>query len=289
LRDLLDSYERHPAGVGHRLLVVFNGFQEDQDLTAWHAALEPVPHQRLRIAEPVQDLAAYRHAVESVHAAAYCFLNSYSVILQDGWLQKMTSVAADPSVGMVGASGSWGSRASHDRYELGLGGPYSRVYADRSTTHGVFARLTSATPPPQQHTGKLMPLLAAARGVVRNSIAFPAFPAPHLRTNCMLVDRDLWLETCAPPPEDKSHAYRIESGRRSVTARVRRMGLRAVVVGRDGHAYDPPDWPASRTFWQGAQENLLVGDNQTRSYRDGDPTTRQVLSAYAWGPEADPA
>jgi hypothetical protein len=67
------------------------------------------------------------------------------------------------------------------------------------------------------------------------------------------------------------------------------MGLNVLVVGRDGRAYSPEEWPQSNTFWQSNQENLLVADNQTRSYSNGSDYTRLVLAHYAWGRRASPA
>ena len=66
------------------------------------------------------------------------------------------------------------------------------------------------------------------------------------------------------------------------------MGMRTLVVARDGAFYDHPEWPVSRTFWQGDQQGLLVADNQTRSYANGSYDRRRLLSAFAWGPEAAP-
>jgi hypothetical protein len=40
-------------------------------------------------------------------------------------------------------------------------------------------------------------------------------------------------------------------------------------------------------LWQGAQEGLLVADNQTRSYVAGDANRRRLLSSFAWGRSAD--
>jgi hypothetical protein len=106
LARFCESYARHPAGVEHRLLVLFNGFRADQDLTPWTDALEHVEYERLRLADPVLDLDAYRQAVERVPAARYCFLNSYSVILRDDWLAMFDGCLQTQGVGIVGSSGS---------------------------------------------------------------------------------------------------------------------------------------------------------------------------------------
>ncbi len=70
---------------------------------------------------------------------------------------------------------------------------------------------------------------------------------------------------------------------------VGRSGLRAVVVARDGDIYDHGQWADNHTFWQGDQEELLIADNQTRLYANGSIDRRRLLSAYAWGRQANPS
>ncbi len=62
---------------------------------------------------------------------------------------------------------------------------------------------------------------------------------------------------------DKRATYLLESGPHSVTHQVQARGLSAVVVGRDGRAYDVEEWPHSATYRAGGQANLLVADNRT--------------------------
>ena len=112
LAPFLESYRRHPAGIEHRLLVLFNGFRAEQDLTPWRRALEHVKHEELRLSDPVLDLHAYRQAVERIPAGRYCFLNSYSVILNDNWLGMLDGHLRAPGVGIVGTAGSFESAYS---------------------------------------------------------------------------------------------------------------------------------------------------------------------------------
>jgi len=55
------------------------------------------------------------------------------------------------------------------------------------------------------------------------------------------------------------------------------------VAGRDGRVYGSEEWPASRTFRSGEQDNLLVADNRTEQYHAADPTRRGELARFAWG------
>jgi hypothetical protein len=118
-------------------------------------------------------------------------------------------------------------------------------------------------------------------------VTFEPFPAAHVRTNAFCVPRAVMLRVDPGRQRDKVDAYRFESGRRSFTHQVARLGLRTLVAGRDGGLYEPRDWPRSLTFWQRDQEQLLVADNQTRAYDRGEPDVRAALAGLAWGPMAD--
>jgi hypothetical protein len=179
------------------------------------------------------------------------------------------------------------------RYVLGLGGPYARVYDDRERTKRLFAPSSAAAGDAGDPQGIAR---SAGRSSRRHPIKAalliarqPRFPAPHLRTNAFLLGRELMLRIKAGPLNDKTETYLLESGRRSLTRQIEGMGLQVLVAGRDGATYGARDWPHSRTFWQGSQENLIIADNQTRSYERGDLEVRRALSAHAWGDLAAPA
>lgn len=113
---------------------------------------------------------------------------------------------------------------------------------------------------------------------------FPPFPNPHIRTNAFMLERDLLLDLDWPDVgADKAAALRLESGRRSLTRQVRARGLEAVVVGRDGRTHQPDEWPVSRTFRSGDQEDLLVADNRTVQYAEATGARRAELARFAWG------
>ncbi len=302
LRAFLTAYRRYAAGTAHELIVAFNGVAREGERgpggatrVALVGELEGVEHHLLEIERPVLDLAAYFEVAGRVEHQRLCFLNSHAEPLVDGWLARLAAPVSEPDVGAVGATASWASQASHVRYILGLGGPYARVYDDRERTKLMFAPwsaeagdaaesrdaepVTDVSPKrPKRHPIKAALLIARQ----------PRFPAPHLRTNAFLIERELMLRIKAGPLIEKDDTYLLESGRRSLTRQLQRMGLRVLVAGRDGATYGPRDWPRSQTFWQGSQENLIVADNQTRAYEHGDSQVRRALSGHAWGELAAP-
>ena len=255
LREFLDSYRRFDAGAAHELLVVCKGFAEDTLDAEYERALAGVDHRRRFVPDEGFDLDAYLLVAREVDAAVFCFLNSFSVVLADGWLAKLAGPAARPEVGIAGATGSFESMHTNLISDLGPLDP-DQVLAAR-------------------------PDLAA---IVRD---FPPFPNPHVRTNAFACRRELLVAAANGPLRTKHDAHAFESGVQGLTRRLREQGLAALVVGSDGREYPEGEWCESRTFRSGTQENLLVADNQTRRNLLAGPADRELLRRYAWGDRAN--
>jgi hypothetical protein len=289
LRQFLASYRQQPAGVEHRLVILFNGVRAEQRST-FLAELDGVEHSLVTLQEPVLDLVAYAHAAMRLEHARLCFLNSNSVILAPGWLAKLDSALDRPDAGLVGASGSWASILSLMRFSLGLGGAYGKLLGERRATVATFEAITeSHEAEAAEPNRRKIPLITYGSLVLDQMHGFVPFPAPHVRTTGFMISREVFGQMRMPALRRKNDAYRFESGRHSLTARVERLGLDALVVAADGRTYGKDDWFASRTFWQGNQENLMIADKQTTFYGRGDMSARRVLSRYAWGERADPS
>jgi hypothetical protein len=325
LRDFLASYQRNPGGMNHRLVVAFNGFDREQELRPYRMELEGVPHEWFMVSPPTQDIPVYFEAAKRFTSTYFCFLNSYSVLLDEEWLTKMYAQISREGVGIVGATGSWASHYSVARWEREMRSAYDEILADlkgehnrrrRSTKNSAFQLSTALkekirnTPMP----GRTALWLYYYAGVapyylLTNSIRFyfekpremrrrlrifsdadyGPFPAAHLRTNAFMISRDVFLKLRTWEMPRKEDAYRFESGKDSMTNQLLSMGLKVLVVGKDGRAYDIDEWPESETLWQGEQRNLLVADNNTRDYARRDLYTRTFLSRFAWGMKGVPA
>jgi len=251
LRSFLCSYRAHSAGVEHELTILFNGVEGREDVPPdlrdrLVAELEGTPHRLLSLPEPVLDLAAYGIAARELTHSRLCFLNSYSSILESGWLAYLAAGLDQPDVGLAGVSASWESQAEWVRGKVRYW-PY-----------------------------QLMRLRRDRRD-------YPRFPNPHIRTTAFVLRREAVLAMRLEQVAGKREAYRLESGRNSITRQVLAAGGRAVVVGRGGRIYDIEQWPDSRTFRSGRQENLLVADNRTEEWQRCSSRLRHRLSRDAWG------
>lgn len=254
-RRFLESYLKHPAGIDHDLLILYKGFAYQPDIAPYEELLIGVHHSFLTVTDFGFDLRAYFIAAEKSDSGYLCFLNSFSVLLDDDWLLKLYRHICESGVGVVGATGSWGS--------IGPG----RISGKKNPP--LWKRL-------------LRPLVwRAIRACFK--LYFDNFPNYHIRTNGFMIARDTMLKIQHGLLFTKMHAYCLESGKNSITKQVERMGLKPVVVGKDGRGYNKQEWHRSSTFWRDGQRNLLIGDNRTRKYDSEDRAGQLWLEHFAWG------
>lgn len=251
LRAFLRSYQAHPAQADHELVIVLNG-ADAHSREELLAELQDQPHRLIVLERALTDLAAYGEAARQLEHEWLCFVNSYAVILAAGWLGHLERAAKVPGVGIARATGSWESQAQWMRGE----------------PRGWLRQLS------------------AVRSARRD---YPGFPNPHIRTTAFMLRRQVTLELGLDGAIDKRAAYLLESGRKGIVRQLAERGQRAVVVGRDGHAYELEQWPHSGTYRSGAQQNLLVADNRTEDWQRAAPRLRRQLSRDAWGKSTDPS
>lgn len=116
------------------------------------------------------------------------------------------------------------------------------------------------------------------------SDAFPAFPNIHIRSTGFMIRMDMFRRvTSSIAIRDKRDALLFESGIHSMTRQVLALDQRILLVGRNGRGYSPQWWPSSDTFRQGVQDNLLIADNQTRSFAACPWPAKRALVEKTWG------
>jgi hypothetical protein len=240
----LDSYLDCPAGLPHKLVFLLKGFGAELPRSVAER-LDSVRHSRIYCPDKGYDIASYFYAAERLSESLVLFINSFSVLQGDRWLLKLQNAYQPRDVGLVGATGSWES-----------------ISVDSSPNLISMAKALALS----------LPLRAL----------FPAFPNPHVRTNAFLLARKDFLAMRPRLMHTKLGAWLFESGRNSMTRQILRRGLEVIVVGRDGSMYRPEEWPRSLTFWQSKQENLLIQDNRTLAYENGDADTQAKRFRSAW-------
>lgn len=305
----LNSYRSNSSGMEHDLLVIFKGFEQSDTMEKYLALLKSHPFEAFYVSDAGYDINAYLTTVEqySERYRYFCFLNSYSIILDQDWLKKMYAHIIRPGVGLVGASGSWNSNFTN---ALGMLKKRLKVYSNwlRISTNNLVSKFSRKLHFKHKNSdnillmndaqkkaaraeefGRLMrnknileTLVNLAKAYVPLLIYFKGFPNYHIRTNAFMIEGRLMRSLKFAAPKNKMDSYIFESGRRGLTRRVLDKGLKVVVVGKDGVGYEKEAWNESRVFWRYDQENLLVADNQTMKYQQGTVEERSYFSAVAW-------
>ena len=255
----LASYRKNPGGAAHDLLLIFKGFEHESVPAEYSALLAGLSYRTLFVADEGFDIKPYFHAARSLAYHYFCFLNSFSVLLDEDWLAKMHEQIVRARVGVVGAT------ASHESF------------------YSTFRHNWRANRSKWLYRGMLRIEYGKLREVLTYRKRFPPFPNYHVRSNAFIIRRDLMLELRVGAIKEKMDAHEFESGRESLTRQILAQRLAPLVVGRDGRAYEKENWYESFTFRSGEQQNLLVADNQTRHYERADPLTRQSLTRATWG------
>ncbi len=262
-RRFLESYIKYPAGYPHDLVLLFNGVNDVQETKPY---LDLILEAGIKFQTHInyhrdQDLQAYFWVAERLNTPYLLYLNSYSELLEQGWLEKYMRHVNSTDIGIIGASGSWLS--------------YYRTIMNKNSWGWERDKSFS------QNLAKYRTLIKA---IVYWKWMFPDFPNPHIRTNAFLISRDLMLQIKSRPLGSKKFkAYLLESGRRSITRQVLKKGLRVMVMDRNGILFKPEEWDEAKVFWISEQENLLVSDNQTQIYAGSDPSEKHGMSFNAWG------
>jgi hypothetical protein len=260
-KAFLNSYLANPGGTEHDLVILLKGFGSELATREYLDLSQQIKHRIVHVPDKGLDLTAYKAAVAKLPDYDYfCFLNSFSVLKDTLWLDKMFSYACRADVGIVGATGSYQSALTDVKTEL---------FDDRDIKH-------------LPHYKRAVIFGHRLLVLCRFSIAFPPFPNYHIRSNAFVLSSRVLRAIRWPDVRTKFEAYKLESGKHSLTHQVLQTGKRAIVVGRDGSGYDKEQWIFSNTFWQRNQANVLVEDNQTRQYAQGVAETRKRLSLHAW-------
>ena len=255
LERFLESYFAYDAACPHDLIVVLNNV-DNRTRTRCAAILRGVEHRTFVPARTVMDLEAYRLVMGTFAADAYCFLNSYSRILGPSWLSHYISALQRPEIGLVGATGSYRSMRDFSPWRVGEVAlpPLKRAALD----------------------------FRAKRRALRVRWQFPAAPSPFVRTNGFAIRAATIPLLAWPECRSKWDTWRWEMGRDGLTARVRRVGLRCVIIDRSGCVYDMAEWPKSHTFWSGSQGGLLIADNRSDEYDSASDQHRACLARANW-------
>ncbi len=290
LRGFAEALRAHPPGIGCELVLALKGFTSFAHARPYLDEVADFAPETLFFEDRGFDLGVYFAAAARLRRDRYCFVNSFSRPLVDGWLAKLDAALGQPGVGQVGATGAWASGHSWFTYSMGLPSAYRGLMppapAARALLRGPELERNGRQRRSVQTTVRAR--LTTLRELPGALFHYEPFPSPTLRSNTFMIAHKTLRELPLFVVRNKQDAYSLEGSRESLTRRLEQIGLSSLVVDRAGAVFGPDQWDRSRTLWQGDQEGLLVADNQTLHYTNGDFDLRHLLSTLAWGICADP-
>jgi hypothetical protein len=238
------------------------------DRAAYSALIETAPRSSKVVDLPDDgfDLTAYHRLARDLPQEWVCFLNTFSVIESDRWLERLGGALALPGVGVAGCFGSYGTLQPRVQNLL-------------------FNAWEARTKPPKAVLGELLAYAGDRWRTARSNDRFPAFPNPHMRTNAFMLARETFVAFWQgrPIPQTKRSVCALESGSAGLTRFIEARDQRAVVVGADGGVYEKDQWLESRTFRVPLKANNMIADNATRRYFADDRDRRRKKEFATWG------
>jgi hypothetical protein len=280
-RTFAAALRANPPGISCRLVLVLKGFASEREAQPYVADFAELEPQTLYFDDAGFDLGVYLATAAHLRRGRYCFLNSHSVPLVEGWLARLDEALAQPRTGMVGATASWASTRSWMAYSMGLPSAYRGVLPPARTVRRHLLTLRPESAARGRQTAREALRLRAM--TLRLIVGHERFPAYHLRTNAFMMSDATLRRLRFGKVVDQLDTLLLESGRNSFTRQVQRLGLRTLVVDRAGATFEPEAWDRSQTYHQGAQEGLLVADNRTQMYELGGRELRGTLAHLSWG------
>src|SRR4051812_10012272 len=118
-----------------------------------------------------------------------------------------------------------------------------------------------------------------------NILFFKPFPNPHIRTTGFMMPGQLMKQVWPKFTPLKRVAYLAESGRNSITRKVKRLGYEALIVNSTGAVFPPDQWCDSFTYRAGNQQFLIISDKRTVVFENATPQEKVRQAWAAWQKE----
>jgi hypothetical protein len=290
LQGFADALRAHPPGTDYELVLAMKGFSSPGAAQPYLDEVADLAPEVLFFEDCGFDLGTYFAVVRLLRRHRYCFMKCQCRPLVDGWLAKLEAGLDRADVGQAGSTGSWASLHSWLTFATGLPSAYRAVLPPLQACREVIGEMQveQGTIERPSVANSIRMRLRTLPNIPEELLGFRPFPSPHMRLTAFVITHAALSELRLFEIHVKGDTLALESGRDSFTAQIERMGCTSLVVDRAGAVYEPDQWYRSRTYLQGEQEGLLVAENHTLCYSDGNLARRQFLSRSAWGSFADP-
>lgn len=250
--EFIESYTANQAGLKHDLFIILKGFNINDDISWVASKLKGIDYKTINCPDRGFDIYAYFYSAKRINHEYVMFLNSFSIICSQDWLNKIFQCINEKVIA-VGCSGSWESVSSSFYY--------NHIYTNSDTFKKALNLL-------------LYPFIA---------MLFPRFPSSHLRTNAFLIKRELFLKYNHHIPYlFKLQAWLFENGRNSLSAFIRKQKKSFGVVDNNGLFFNEEGLFSSKTFANPNGQNAIIVDNQIKNFIQLNSQQKEIKSNLNW-------
>lgn len=258
--QFIDSYLEFESGCDHELLVIMKGWEDqgNKEFKELRKKFKKIGAIILDYEDDGFDWGAYMRVAKEVETDLICFLNCFSRILAENWLQNFKNSMNNNNVGMSGATGS------HRAWRFSM-----PLFQWRFLSIVLYP----------------LRVLNRFKTYMLMKEFYPSTFSPHLRSNGFVVKKYDFLNFIKNKeiPKTKIDCYKLESGLMSLSNYIIQKGQRLLLVDKNGKTYDIEDWPMSKTYFSSDQEGLCIADNNTDLYMHKNLYEKRKLEYEAWG------
>ena len=247
IKNFKNNYLKFNAGINHELIICFKLL----NLTQINDIISQLKNLEYQIFNDPSDkndydFGSYKRFAENHINKDILFLDSHSYPICENWLKILMSYKKENN--LIGTSASY-----------------------ESITNSISLK-------------KKYKLFSYLFKLYRSKKNFLNFPNPHLRTASFLIRGKYFLDFINDKKiVNKFDAWKIESGKNSLSNYFKNKNLDVFVVNSDGDKFYEKKWKLSETYNYFNKSKLIISDKHTRKY-DSLQNEDKLLSRYkVWG------
>ena len=247
LLTFLKNYKKFESGYPHELLICFKLF-DNEKLNNFRKLLSDVVYTEFIDIFPNNDfdLGSYYRVASNYKSRNIFFLGSYSYPICENWLKIIMKNYENNSI--LATSASYESLLTSIRLK--------KFYKFISYLIKLFSY---------------------------KKFFYP-FPNPHIRTTGFLIKgSDYFKFMNNKSIKSKIDAWKIESGKNSLTNYFKKLNYKIYVINSDGAKFSEKNWKESKTYNYLSQNKCIISDKHTRKYHDLENLQKFIYQSNTWG------
>jgi len=247
LINFKNNYIRFKSGCSHHLVICFK-LLDKNTIHVLKEKLKDITYEEFIDPKKINDFdfGSYKRVAEKYPKNQILFLNSHSYPVCDGWLSKLINYSNDQT--FIGTSAS-----------------------NESILDSIKLK-------------KKYKILSYIFRKIYYKINFKNFPNPHIRTSSFLLNGKNLLDYMSDKNIfSKNDAWKIESGKNSLSNYFRDKNFDIYVINSDGDRFPQKDWKLSETYNYFNKSKSIISDKHTRKYDALDIEGKLVSRIKVWG------